>query len=35
MTVLDIVQVGFLIIVVVVGLGGILYVITNEEKKEK
>ena len=35
MTILDMVQVGFLIIVVVVGIGGILYVISNEEKKEK
>ena len=35
MTVLDMVQVGFLIVVVVVGIGGILYVISNEEKKEK
>ncbi len=34
MTVLDLVQVGFLIIVVVVGLGGIIYVIKDEGNKE-
>jgi len=33
MTVLDLVQIGFLIIVVVVGIGGIIYVVTNEEEK--
>ncbi len=33
MTVLDMIQVGFLIVVVVVGLGGIIYVVTQEEKK--
>ena len=32
MTILDWVQVGFLIVVVVVGVGGIIYVIMNEEK---
>ena len=35
MTVLDLVQVGFLIIVVVVGLGGIIYVIKNEGDEKK
>jgi len=35
MTILDMAQIGFLIIVVVVGLGGTLYVIMNEEEKEK
>ena len=34
MTVLDMIQVGFLIIVVVVGVGGIIYVI-QDEKNEK
>ncbi len=34
MTVLDLVQVGFLIIVVVVGLGGIIYVIKDEGNEE-
>jgi len=33
MTVLDLVQIGFLIIVVVVGVGGIFYVINSEEDK--
>ncbi len=31
MTILDWVQVGFLIVVVVVGVGGIIYVVTNEK----
>lgn len=31
MTLLDWVQVGFLIIVVVIGVGGIIYVVKNEE----
>ena len=31
MTILDLVQVGFLIIVVVIGVGGIIYVVKNEE----
>jgi len=35
MTVLDMVQIGFLIIVVVAGLGGTLYVVINEDKEEK
>ena len=35
MTLLDMIQIGFLIVVVIVGLGGILYVILNEEKKEE
>ena len=30
MTILDWVQVGFLIVVVVVGVGGIIYVVKNE-----
>ena len=34
MTILDMVQVGFLIIVVVVGLGGMIYVVKNEGKEE-
>ncbi len=34
MTVLDLVQIGFLIIVVVVGLGGIIYVIKDEGNEE-
>ena len=34
MTILDWVQIGFLIVVVVVGVGGIIYVIVNEEKSE-
>ena len=34
MTVLDWVQVGFLIIVVVIGVGGMIYVIKNEGKGE-
>jgi len=34
MTLLDLIQVGFLIIVVVVGLGGIIYVIKDEGKEE-
>jgi len=34
MTLLDMVQIGFLIIVVVVGLGGIFYVIKDEESKK-
>ena len=34
MTILDWVQVGFLIIVVVIGLGGIIYVVKNEDKSE-
>ena len=33
MTVLDLVQIGFLIMVVVIGVGGIFYVINNEEEK--
>ena len=35
MSILDLAQIGFLIIVVVVGIGGMLYVILNEEKEEK
>ena len=35
MTILDMVQVGFLIIVVVVGLGGMIYVVKNEDKEEE
>ena len=31
MTVLDWVQVGFLIIVVVIGIGGMIYVIKNDD----
>jgi hypothetical protein len=34
MTILDWVQVGFLIIVVVIGLGGIIYVVKNDAKGE-
>ena len=34
MTILDLVQVGFLIIVVVIGVGGIIYVIKDEGKEE-
>ncbi len=34
MTILDLVQVGFLIIVVAAGVGGIIYVIKNEEPNE-
>lgn len=34
MTVLDWVQVGFLIIVVTIGVGGMIYVIKNEDKGE-
>ncbi len=34
MTLLDWVQVGFLIIVVVIGVGGIVYVVKNESKGE-
>ena len=34
MTILDMVQVGFLVVVVIVGLGGMLYVITNDEQKK-
>lgn len=34
MTILDWVQVGFLIIVVVIGVGGIIYVVKNEDKSE-
>ena len=34
MTVLDLVQIGFLIIVVVIGVGGIFYVINNEEENK-
>ena len=34
MTLLDMVQIGFLIIVVVVGLGGIYYVIKDEGKEK-
>jgi hypothetical protein len=32
MTLLDIVQVVFLVIVVVIGVGGIIYVIINDKK---
>jgi len=35
MTILDMVQVGFLIIVVVVGLGGMIYVVKNEGNEEE
>jgi len=35
MTILDMAQIGFLVVVVVVGLGGTLYVIMNEEDKKK
>ena len=35
MTILDMVQVGFLIIVVVVGLGGMIYVVKNEDKEQE
>ena len=35
MTILDMVQVGFLIVVVVVGLGGMIYVVKNEGKEEE
>jgi len=35
MTVLDLVQIGFLIIVVVVGVGGIIYIVKNEGNEEK
>lgn len=31
MTMLDWVQVSFLVIVIVIGVGGIIYVVTNEE----
>ena len=34
MTVLDLIQVGFLITVVVIGLGGIIYVIKDEGKEK-
>ena len=34
MTLLDWVQVGFLIIVVIVGVGGIIYIVKNEDKRE-
>jgi len=34
MTKLDWVQVGFLIIVVTVGVGGIIYVVKNEKNEE-
>ncbi len=34
MTVLDLVQIAFLIIVVVVGIGGIIYVIKDEGKED-
>ena len=34
MTILDWVQIGFLVIVVVVGIGGIIYVIRDEDKVE-
>ena len=34
MTVLDWVQIGFLIIVVVIGVGGMIYVIKDEGKDE-
>lgn len=32
MTILDLVQVGFLIIVVVIGVGGIIYVVKSDER---
>lgn len=35
MTILDWAQVGFLIIVVVIGVGGMIYVIKNEGKEEE
>ena len=35
MTILDMVQVGFLIIVVVVCLGGMIYVVKNEGNEEE
>ena len=35
MTILDWAQVGFLIIVVVVGIGGMIYVIKNDGKEEE
>ncbi len=31
MTILDWVQIGFLIVVVVIGIGGMIYVIKNDE----
>ena len=34
MTILDWVQIGFLIIVVVIGIGGMIYVINDEGKGE-
>ena len=34
MTILDWVQVGFLVIVVVIGVGGIIHVIRDEDKVE-
>ena len=34
MTILDWVQIGFLIIVVVIGVGGMIYVIKDEGKDE-
>ena len=34
MTILDWVQIGFLIIVVVIGIGGMIYVIKDEGKDE-
>ncbi len=34
MTLLDWVQVGFLIMVVIVGVGGIIYIVKNEDKQE-
>lgn len=34
MTLLDWIQVGFLIIVVIIGVGGIVYVVKNEGKGE-
>jgi|GEM_PF-681096 hypothetical protein len=34
MTALDLVQIGFLIIVVVIGIGGIIYVVINEDGKK-
>ena len=34
MTILDMIQVGFLIVVVVAGLGGILMVVKSEDKEK-
>ena len=35
MTILDWVQIGFLVIVVAIGIGGMIYVVKNEGKDEE